>query len=103
MWPNQRKVKCTPPIFTKMRHTAKYATRGRKEYYIKQDEIGYFFVVPYKGGQRPKELTDKFTTHRLCEEALIKYLKRTDRFGKAIYPGCRAQLPINCIVLSSKD
>jgi hypothetical protein len=42
----------------------------------------------YKGGFTPKPLKGQFTRYDLAEKTLIAWLKKTDKFREAIYPGC---------------
>lgn len=65
-----------------------YMSSRHVEYLIVKDEAGFWKVVMYKGGFTPKPLRGRFTQFSLAEKALISWLKRTDKFREAIYPGC---------------
>lgn len=70
--------------------TAKYVSRGHQEFWIEQD--GRFWIIKrLLGGRVHPSLTQKFTTFQICEQTLIQYLRSTDKFNKAIYPGCQEQ------------
>lgn len=79
-----------PNALKSVRPGAKYVSRGRKEYYIKQDDkSGFWRIHQYSGGLFPVRLKGNYTKYSLAEQDLIAYLKSKDKFGKAIYPGCR--------------
>jgi hypothetical protein len=73
-----------------MRVDAKYVSAGRQEYTIQQSNVGWK-IVRYMGGHSPKRLRGDFTTFRSAEQTLVNYLIQTDKWGKAIYPGCQEQ------------
>jgi hypothetical protein len=61
------------------------------EYKIVRNEAGFWKIVMYKGGFTPRPLRGLFTQHSLAEKHLIAWLKKTDKFREAIYPGCEAK------------
>lgn len=65
---------------------AVYVSRGRQEYRIKQDGPT-FSILRWPRGPLPRDLRGSFTSFRLCEDRLIRFLKSKDKWGKAIYPG----------------
>jgi hypothetical protein len=73
---------------------------GRQEYTIVQEKDGFWVVQKYRGGKIPKELNHRFTSHRLCEETLIRFLKSKDFLGRAIYPGCQEPAQLKSTGLS---
>jgi len=75
-----------PNARKKVRPGAKYVSRGLQEYEIKTNSIGHFYVSRYKGGELPVSLRGTFTSFRECEQALISHLRKTDKWGKAVYP-----------------
>lgn len=74
--------------------TAKYVSKGLREYRIVEAGHGLWKIKPFRGKLR-KSLSGAFTSFGEAEAVLIKFLKDTDKFGKALYPGCPAQLRIN--------
>ena len=77
-----------------VRPGAQYVDAHRREYYIKESGV-FFKVIKFKGGTLPKEMSGQFMTRRDAEKALVGYLRRTDKFGKARYPGWQEQQRTN--------
>lgn len=75
-----------PNAKKKVRPTAQFVSNGMQEYEVYLN-APYWEIKPYKGGQLPAVLSGKYQTERLAQSDLIDYLKRTDRRGKAIWPG----------------
>lgn len=69
--------------------TSPYISRGFQSYRIKQTEQGFWIIERYRGGLMDKRLRTSFTRFIDAENELINYLKRTDKFNKARYPGCQ--------------
>lgn len=69
----------------RMRPDAVYASHGRQEYIIELDGSNYY-IRRYRGGQLNRMLDTTFTSFKLAEETLVRWLKREDKWGKAIYP-----------------
>lgn len=83
----QRLASVHPRARTKVRDTAKYVSRGLQEFYIVQDNRGFWRIKMYRNPTRLAPAIDgTYLTERDAEQALIMYLKSTDKFGKAIYP-----------------
>lgn len=71
-----------------VRPGAKYVSRGRREFEILQAPGGGLWRIHQRyGGGRPKAVQSEYTRFSDAEQALILYLKSTDKFNKAIYPG----------------
>lgn len=87
---SELKAKVHPNALKKVRADAKYVSAGRQEYTIQQSNVGWK-IVKYMGGLSPERLKGDFTTFRSAEQTLINYLIQTDKWGKAIYPGCQEQ------------
>jgi hypothetical protein len=84
-----------PNARKRVRPTAIYVSKGLQEYTIVPESTGMWRIVRYMGGYLNKRLSGAFTSFGEAEAVLIKYLKDNDKFGKALYPGCPAQLRIN--------
>ena len=78
--------KTAPVARTRFRPTAQYVTEGRAEIIIKQLSSGRWHAYFFKGGQLPEALSGQFTSHRACETEVIKYLRNSEKWGKAIWP-----------------
>lgn len=83
----QRLASVHPRARTKVRDTAKYVSRSLQEFYIVQDNRGFWRIKMYRNpGSLARAIDGTYLTERDAEQALIMYLKSTDKFGKAIYP-----------------
>lgn len=63
-----------------------YVSAGRQEYKIEQDGV-FWQVKRWPRGVLPRSLRTQFTSFKQCEDALIRFLKSKDKWGKALYPG----------------
>lgn len=82
--------------FKAVRPDAKYVSDSGQEYVIEKNSIGHHWIKRYKGGNVNPELKGVFTSFWLAEEALISYLRQTDKLNRAWYPGkknARTDLP----------
>lgn len=75
-----------PNALTKVRPTAQYVSAGRQEYYIVQDKLGYWRIKAWGYTKLPNELDSAFQSFQQCELYLVLYLKKKNRWGRAIYP-----------------
>lgn len=75
-----------PNATTHVRPTAQYVSRGLQEYTIKRDGL-YYVIRGFKTGKTPVELHGHFQTPLKAHNTLVGYLRRKDKFGKAIWPG----------------
>ena len=57
------------------------------EYFIKQDEFGYFYLKAYRG-VTPKALHGRWSYFDQAERALTRWLEKTDKRAQSRYPGC---------------
>lgn len=65
---------------------APYISAGGREYRIATED--HFFVIkPVHQGRMAKGISGKFMSWKAAEEALIRYLRDTDRNSYARYPG----------------
>jgi len=80
-----------PVATTKMRATATYVSGRLREYTIQDAKPYGYKIVPFGGGKLADEISGTFMNFRTAEKALIAYLRRTDKWGRAIYPGCQEQ------------
>lgn len=97
----ERLAKVHPKVGKKVRPTAKYVSAHLQEYEIYHDG-SLWRVMAYKGGDLPPYLRGGWMSIVECEAVLINFLRSKDKFGKAIYPGCPAQLRISSTEPSSK-
>lgn len=70
-----------------VRPGAKYVDRHRREYTIKRTDNGMWKIDKYRGGPKDGPLNSIFTSERQAEQVLINWLRQTDKFNKARYPG----------------
>lgn len=82
-----KKITLVPPPL-RCSDNPKYMSSRHVEYKIVKTERGFWKIVMYKGGFTPKPLKGQFTRYDLAEKILIAWLKKTDKFREAIYPGC---------------
>lgn len=81
----KRKQELKPPEYPRSSNP-QYISSGGKEYVI--ETKGYFFFIkPWGGGLMPLELQGLFTTYSKAEQALMSYLRTTDKIGNAKWPG----------------
>lgn len=80
-------LRCHPKSLTRVRPTARYVTASRSEIVIEQHGPKWTARF-WHGGVVPMRCSGTFTSFRECEQAVIQYLRATDKFGKkAIWPG----------------
>jgi hypothetical protein len=82
-----KKVTLVPPE-PRCSDNPKFMSSRHVEYKVVKTELGFWKIVMYKGGFTPKPLKGHFTRYDLAEKVLIAWLKKTDKFREAIYPGC---------------
>jgi hypothetical protein len=66
---------------------AEFVSDGGQEYKLEVNEIGQWFVKRYKGGPVAKPIQGFWMTRNEAKDALIRYLRRTDRLNRAWWPG----------------
>lgn len=66
---------------------AKFISAGGQEYFIKVSEDNFYVVGAFRSGAMPPQLSSKYTSAIKAEEALISYLRYSDRLDYARYPG----------------
>lgn len=64
-----------------------YKTERGFELSIEPTPGGLYAIVPKNGGKAPKVCDGLYTSHLVARNALIDYIKDTDRLGYAEYPG----------------
>jgi hypothetical protein len=82
--------RCVPQVLRYMRPTAKFVTTGRREMVIEQIPGTTKWRARFWRagvGKLPTEIDTSFTSYRDAENALIQYLRRTDKWGYAVWPG----------------
>ena len=84
--PRDKLARVHPKALLKTTADPTYMSAGYQEFRITQSGP-YWVVKQYMGGRIAKELQGFFQTFHLAEETLIKYLRRTNRWNKAIWPG----------------
>jgi len=102
----QRQRQLTYGPITKWRKCSdnpKYMSRAHQEYHIERDETGYWVIKIHAGGWLTPALKGNFTSFKMAEDTLIRQLKKTDKWNKAIYPGCLAQQPKSSTERLSED
>lgn len=72
---------------SKVRPTAKYVSMGLQEFFLEHDG-SLWRIKRYKRGRLAPECQGGWMSIVEAERTLIAYLRRTDKFGLAIYPGC---------------
>ena len=65
-----------------------YLSGSLREYYIKLNSIGQYYISAYQGGAIPKKLQGAYSSFRDAEIRLIQFLEETDKTGLSRYPGC---------------
>lgn len=95
-----KKITLTPKT-PRCSDNPKYMSSRHVEYKIIKTEVGFWKIVMYQGGFTPKPLRGQYTRFDLAEKVLISWLKKTDKFREAIYPGC-VRKPPNSTGRSSK-
>lgn len=83
-----RLAKLHPKIRKRLSENPKYVSARRKEFDIRAKDSKWY-IHQFHGGMMPKSLRGLFTSFSAAEAALIAYLRRTDKFGLAIYPGSK--------------
>ena len=76
----------------------KYVTDcPRRSFEIRVNKNGHYYVFRDYGGDSLPMLKGTYLTHREAEKTLIKYLTlpENNKFGRAVYPGCPGESPIN--------
>lgn len=63
-----------------------YVTAGLQEYQILQDGPAWR-IKRYPRGRLNPAISGHFTSFKLAEDALIRFIKRKDKWGRAMYPG----------------
>lgn len=66
---------------------AKFISAGGQEYFIKVSEDNFYVIGAFRSGVIPPKIGSKYTSVVLAEEALISYLRHSDRLSYARYPG----------------
>lgn len=92
-----------PSCMKKMKLEHDYITAGLQSYTLRQNKLGHWYIVKYKGGWLHKSVQGTYTTKDEAHRRLVSYIVSTDKWGKAIYPGCPEQRRLNFIVRSLKD
>lgn len=63
-----------------------YVSARNQEFKIATNSAGYYYIYPYKGGLKSRQIEGLFTSFKRAEDTLISYLRSTNRHGKAIWP-----------------
>ena len=66
---------------------AKFISAGGQEYFIKVSDDNFYVIGAFRSGVIPPQISSRYTSVVLAEEALISYLRHSDRLSYARYPG----------------
>lgn len=66
---------------------AKFISAGGQEYFIKVSDDNFYVIGAFRSGAIPPQISSRYTSVVLAEEALISYLRHSDRLNYARYPG----------------
>lgn len=66
---------------------AKFISAGGQEYFIKVSDDNFYVIGAFHSGVIPPKISSKYTSVVMAEEALISYLRHSDRLSYARYPG----------------
>lgn len=64
----------------------KYLSNKGTEFEIRQLPNGLYMIFMLSGGKKPDICNGKFTGYNLAQNELVKYLKKGNRTGYAVFP-----------------
>lgn len=73
------------------------------EYFIKVNDVGFYYIRRYRGGRETPALMGQWTNHRDAEKVLIDWLEATDKRQQSRYPGCPERKATNYTQTFLKD